>query len=81
MYIITILTIFDMIYKAWTTQNCAWGTHTVCANTLHLTLTFELDVIGIAYHYISRAVERVIFKIWPNMLLIVNSSHWVRTDN
>ena len=61
MYIITILTIVDMIYKVWTTHNFPWGAHTVCMNTSHLTLTFELDVIGVASHYISCLVERVIF--------------------
>ena len=61
MYIITIITIVDMIYKALTTQHYPWVIHTVCANTSHPTLIFELDVIGIAYHYISRAVERALF--------------------
>ena len=61
MYIIIILTIVDMIYKAWTTQNFLWVTHTVCTNTSHPILTFELDVIGITSHHIYRAVERAIF--------------------
>ena len=65
MYIITILTIVGVIYKAWTTQHFLWGTHTVCASTSHPTLTFELYVIGIASHYIYRKVERAIFKSWP----------------
>ena len=46
MYIITILTIVDMIYKEWTPQNFPWGVHTVCMNTSHPTLTFVLDVIS-----------------------------------
>ena len=61
MHIITILNIVDMIYKAWTTQNFLWVTHTVCTNTSHPILTFELDVIGITSHHIYRAVERAIF--------------------
>ena len=61
MYIITILTIFYMIYKSWTTQHCPWGTHTVCTNMSQPTLIFDLDVIGIASNYIYRAVEHVFF--------------------
>ena len=64
MYIITILTIVDIIYKVLTPQHCLWGKHTVCAKTSHPTLTFELDVIGIASNYISRTVECVIFQSW-----------------
>ena len=81
MYIITILTIVDMIYKVWTTHNFPWGAHTVCMNTSHLTLTFELDVIRIAYHYIYRAVECAIFKAGQSMLLIIHSHPWDPTDS
>ena len=60
MYIIKILTIVDMIYKAWSTQHCPCATYTVCANKSHPTLIFELDVIGIASHYIYRTVKNAI---------------------
>ena len=74
MYIITILNIIYMIYKAWTTQNYPWGTHPVCANTLHPTLTFDLYVIGISSHFIYRMVECAIcFKADQSNLLINQS--------
>ena len=81
MYIITILTIVDMIYNVLNPQHCPWGTHTVCEKTSHPTLTFELDVIGIASNYIYRTVERASFQSWPKHAVDPPPRLWDFTEN